>query len=540
MRGSRYNKEKLLFRRQYALGPHFLEDFHGWKRIRGGPHLCLTVHPDLPVSQASRGGLSLLLIGYMLDPFRPLDQDSDILERLLRHLEEGGTRESLIQRTEFLGGRWVLVAAGGGSPWLFHDPCGYRPVFHTTGATSPVWCASQPGILAEVLGLSGDREAWRSFRMHKRRDPQYSWPGQTTLFREIRHLQPNHYLDLRTGESRRYWPVGDLAPRDPEEVVEENARLLQAMIESASHRFELALTLTAGRDTRTLLAASKALRDRLFVFTLMYWNLNWNSRDISVPSRLLSKLGIAHHVIVCPSRMDKEFCQIWRRHVVTAHDTYGPIVQAQYEGYPQERACMQGIGMPIIMVPYLRRLNRWKPEGDPENPDPNLLAWLGYWRDDFSRKALARWLADVPRTNLRTLDLFYWEEREGGWTAMTLAESDLVQESFVPYNCRLFLKNGLSLPRSFRSWPNYTQHEALMRRMWLEVLTEPFNPPDEPTRIGAAILSLSRLKQKIRTHPPSSMGTGIVTAYQRHPWLTALDRLPSRAPHNRPSTTRAN
>lgn len=521
----KYDRGRLLFRRQYVLGPRFLEDFPDWRRVHAGPSFCLTAHPDLSTTVTSRGDISLALIGYMLDPHRPEDQDEDILARLLRHLEEGGTRESLIQQTEALGGRWVLVVARGNSPWLFHDPCGYRQVFYTSRASGGLWCASQPGLLAELLHLSMDREALRFLHRHRRQDPQYSWPGETSPFREVRHLQPNHYLDLRAGTRHRYWPDGNLPPRDAAEVVEENARLLQGLIASASHRFDLALTLTAGRDTRTLLAASRALRDRLFVFTCMYWNLNWDSRDIRVPAKLLPKLGVPHHVIVCPSHMDRAFRAIWRRHVVTARDVYGPIIQAQCEGYPQERVCMSGIGMPILVVPYNRRLKRWRPNADAENPDPELLCWLAYWRDGFAREVASRWLSGVPPTNLRTLDLFYWEEREGNWTAMGVAESDIAQEAFVPYNCRRFLTNGLATPRSFRGWPNFPLHEALMRRMWPEVLGEPLNPPDEPSGIAAAIRSRTKLSQKIRKHPPPTMGTDVVAAFQRHPWLTDLDRL---------------
>ena len=50
-------------------------------------------------------------------------------------------------------------------------------------------------------------------------------------------------------------------------------------------------------------------------------------------------------------------------------------------------------------------------------------------------------------------------------------------------------------------------------------------------KVAAAILSRSELSQKIRKHPRSTMGTDIASAYQRHPWLTDLDRLLWRAPN---------
>ncbi len=526
----KYDAAQLLFRRQYVLGPRFLEGFPQWQRIEAGPSLCLTAHPDLTVSAASTGDLSIVLIGYILDPYRPEDRDEDILRRLLRHLKEGGTRDTLIKMTEPLGGRWVLLVDHGGAIWLFNDPCGCRQVFYTRGTTGPLWCTSEPGLLAELLHLSMDHEARRFFRRYRRRMPQYLWPGDTSPFKEIRHLQPNHFLDLQTGQSHRFWPDADLPAREPREVVEESARLLQGMIESASRRFDLSLTLTAGRDTRVILAASKAVCDRLFLYAMMYWDLNWNSADIQIPAKLLSHFGMAHHVIVCPPRMDRDFRQIWRRHVVTAHDTYGPIVQAECAKYPAGKSQMSGTIMPITSWCFRQILDSRHPEWNQEKPHVEMLTWLTYREDDFSRKAIGRWLACVVPRGVPILDLFYWEEEEGNWEAMTLAEWDLAHESFIPYNCRRFLMSGLSTPASFREQPDYLFHEALIRRMWPELLKEPFNPPVATTRVFAAAKRLGQLQDKIRRNPRLAIFTDAASAYQRHPWLTSLDRLISRHP----------
>ena len=43
--------EKLLYRRQYILGPYFIEKLASWKRINICKSICLTVHPELEVYQ---------------------------------------------------------------------------------------------------------------------------------------------------------------------------------------------------------------------------------------------------------------------------------------------------------------------------------------------------------------------------------------------------------------------------------------------------------------------------------------------------------
>jgi len=528
MKRTKYDQERLLFRRQFVLGPRFLDGFPSWTRIDLPSGLHLTVHPDLPISRASGSDDSITLLGYILDPYHPEDRDADIIQRLLKHLEEGGTRGTLIRLTYPLGGRWILLVIAGQERWLFHDACGHRQIFYTD-APRPFWCATQPGILAKVMGLSMNRDTLRYYRTYRRKDPQYSWPGDTSPYPGIRRLQPNHLLDLRTRAVIRYWPEGDLTPRSIDEVVAENAQLLRGIIESASLRFRLSLGITGGRDTRTVLAASKSIRNQLYCFTFIWGNMNWKSKDIRVPSNLLTELRLPHHVIVCPPRMEKEFELIFRTNVTTAHDCYGPIVQGLAQGHPQERVCMLGLSLPILRVPTRRRLRHWRPLTDLENIDAETLAWCTYRADPFSHAAIRRWLSDVPRTNIHILDLFYWEEREGSWEAMTLAEWDLAQDSFAPCNSRLFLTNGLSVPESDRGEPRFSFHESLMQHMWPEVLSAPFNPPEELDILSTVLTSLSQLREKIDRKSPPSMGSPAVRAFQRHPWLASLGRIRWRA-----------
>jgi hypothetical protein len=302
-------------------------------------------------------------------------------------------------------------------------------------------------------------------------------------------------------------------------------RLLEGIVESASHRFSLALAVTSGRDTRTLLAASKSIRDRVYFFTSMWGHMGWQTADIRIPSKLLPELGLTHHVVGCPPRADKEFDRILRESVATAHACYAPIIQGEAQGELPTRVGMLGIGMPVLKVPYRRRLKRWRPQADLQNLDAETIAWCGYRTDPFSHEAIRRWLSDVPRTNVHVLDLFYWEEREGGFEAMTLTEWDLARESFSPYSCRRFMENALSVPESHRSEPEYLFHQELIGRMWPQVLQEPFNPHDEPDIFVTVFTGLTQLREKIDRRSPPSMGLPVVRFFQRYPWLADLRRI---------------
>lgn len=499
---AKYDRERLLFRRQFILGRTFQDSFPLWKRLDVRPGICLTVHPDLPALQVRDGRASVTLLGYTLDPYDPAAGDAEILSQLLGRLQKGGTLRDVIRATDTYGGRWIIIADDGHSTWLFNDPCGYRQVVYTGRGTGDVWCASQPGLLAKLFDLPVDEEAWAFIRSFRERELQYWWPADTTLYGRVRQLLPNHYLDLETGVPHRHWPDRDLPVREAEEVVVENAQLLTRLIEGASRRFELALTLTAGRDTRLLLAASKSIRDRLYCFTGIYWEMDWNHRDIRISSSLLSRIDMPHHVIRCPPRMDREFKEIYRANVTTAHDLFGNIAQGWYNQYPQGKVCMKGTANPITKCPFRGRLRRFRPDLTPEDVDATTLAHTQGMVEEFAVKAYDRWLSEAKRTGVNVLDLLYWEDREGQSQSMWQLEGDIAQEVFVPYNCRRYLTNALAVPEPDRRPPDHRLLTMMVDHLWPELLSEPFNPPHTYTVVTTATRLLEEVSDKL-------------------PWLTA-------------------
>ncbi len=471
----KYNTVKLLFRRQFILGPHFIEKFPSWKRVKIRNTLCLTIHPDLNVCQVASENKSLTLLGYILDPNNPHASDSDIINSLLQEVCNCSSLDSFFECTYILGGRWILIVDNGQEIRLFHDACGYRQVYYTdTSFSRAIWCASQTGIIAETLNLEMDGEAQEFIKVVKAIDTEYWWSGDTSPYKEIKHLLPNHYLNLGTGLSQRYWPDRNLEGLSLEESVEKNAAILKGLVKSAHKRFDLALTLTAGRDSRLILAASKEICNDIFYCTLMYWNLHEDSADIKIPSRLLSGLRLKHTVIKCPTFMEDEFEKIYKRNVITAHDVYGTIAQGLYDYYPQERICMKGNAIPIVKSDYGYRLS----ETDRKNITVQILTKLIKKEGNiFVTKALENWLSGARKVyNIDILDLFWWEEREGNWQAMSQTELDIVQEVFVPFNCRTLLTNMLSVNEKHRRPPAYKMHKMLITYLWPELLGKPINP----------------------------------------------------------------
>ncbi len=459
--------DRLRYRRQFLLCRTPPGRFPSWKKtqIRGG--FFVEAHPDLGLAQAADNRLELTLLGYMVDPDRPEKDDARILKRLL---PESRNPLDVIPRTSGIAGRWILIASNGDAAVLLGDPCGLRSVYYTQPA--PFCCASQPSLMPNPA-YSHEAEQHFNNSSYRRKDREYWWPSGVSLYRGISHLTPNHYLDLRTGETRRFWPRQPLIPLDLDEAAERAAALLKRMVVGAAARFRLALPITAGVDSRTLLAAARDIASDLYCYTLVYDRLTPKSHDVAVPARLLPSLGLRHEVMDCKERMPDDFRRIYMANVADAHEAWGDIAYGLHRAYPQDRVCLKGNVSETARCFYYK-------DAYPRTIDgPELARLAGMPGNEFAARHFRQWLdlaAPVARAcGLDILDLFYWEHRMGNWQAMSQLEWDIAQEAFTPFNCRDLLALLLSAPAEHRR-PPYELHRRIIQRLWPDVLKERVNP----------------------------------------------------------------
>lgn len=467
----------LACRRQFILAPGRLDSLIGWQYLKIAPSVHLHVHPDLVCKTARADHFSLTLLGYLTNPHLPDQTDDQILQSLIEGTQCG---DNLFERTECLGGRWILILSTPMDTILFNDPAGLRQTCFTCTSELPLCCASQPGLIGEQLGLEPSTERAADFlEIQRRRDPEYWWPGDSSPYREITHLLPNHYLSLRRRTVHRFWPTGPIPALDAKETVQRVSMLLKGQISAIAKRFSLAMPITAGVDSRTIMAATKECSRDIYYYTLMYrivQRLTEKSADVRIPSRLLRRLGLPHHIIRCPDEMDDQFKFKFNRNVATAHACWGNIIQGLHLEYPSTRVAIDGTCSEIARCFYYKNGKYPQEEITAEQlaqltrmiPSEFVLARFGAWLKE------AKVIEGMH--GMRVLDLFYWEQRMGRWNAMAQQELDIAQESFTPFNHREILVALLGADVGLRCEPRYRIYRRIIRELWPEVLFQPINP----------------------------------------------------------------
>jgi hypothetical protein len=487
---------RLLFRRQFVLGPTPFAPTRHWSSLPLPNDIILSIHEDLHVFSASSAGVTVTLIGVALDPLNPERAEADIVRSLL---ENGSSIRELINSSRPLAGRWIIICQNHEATYLFTDPCGFRQVFYFSDGHR-FWCGSQPEIINAncTLDLNTNDKLQQFLLSPKLSRTESAWVGSQTLYKDCFHLLPNHYLDVNNLEPIRFFPNVTMPLKPASSIIESASSILRGTIEAITKRQNVLMALTAGWDTRVLLAASREVSANIQYFVDRHGVLPEDHPDVWVPGLLAEKLGINLVVKNSVDELPGWFVTAISRNVTGARIL--PKSRMIYDKFigDENRLNINGNASEICRN-YFDKYCKI----DPKNVTaPDLVGMLGYDGLPFVREEIHKWRSNLNPyqvNDVNVLDMLHWEQRIGNWGAQYPAEQDIAIEEVSPFNCRLLIETLLSSPRHLRAAPDYPLYTALIQKMWPEALSVPINPStDSP----AITLNFDLAGQQVRGSIP--------------------------------------
>lgn len=468
--------KNLKYRRQFLLTTKSITTLNNWNEQRLGVHKLYT-HPDLTKFFRSNKTIEVVLLGHILDPKNHNLTESDILGEIV----ENPTPEGIADILYGLSGRFVLIVKLEERLLFFNDACGLRSFFYTQYEYE-LQIASQPLLLQLVTGdIISKKERYDSFfdSDYGKNSKENWFPSGTSLYQNVYHLVPNHYLDSFTLKQTRYWPVKKHEINDYDTSLEKFSTLLQNIIVGGSKKYKLALGVTAGFDSRIILSTCKPIKDKMLFYTLKYRDMTNKSRDIKIPVKLNKVMHFNHKVMDCQIPTDKNFAEIYESNSDMAHlDDWGFIAYGISKNLPEGTMAIKG------SCSETGRCYFYKSGKHPElKSGLELLKYNPKWKGiPFIENQLNRWYNEIsnPKTNkgYPILDLFHWEVSTGSWQTQNQLEWDIVHETYTPFNNRELLDIMLTIDTKFRSKQNdYQIYRDTINKFWPEVLTQPVNPP---------------------------------------------------------------
>ena len=190
--------ENLKFRRQFLLTKAPVTPLPDWKCLQLDEYY-LYAHPDLEVNRAADTKKRIVLIGSMYDPDDPGKGNADILHDILGNTK---TMDALVKWIKRYAGIYALLYIDDEGAFLQHDALGLREIYYFT-KNNKIVCGSQPNLIAkfaspEVKPMNDPDflEFYSKNSKDLRWNPYRKWIGDETYYEGIKHLLPNHYLDI--------------------------------------------------------------------------------------------------------------------------------------------------------------------------------------------------------------------------------------------------------------------------------------------------------------------------------------------------------
>jgi len=252
------------------------------------------------------------------------------------------------------------------------------------------------------------------------------------------------------------------------------ARLRAAVAALAERGEPLWLPLSAGRDSRVLLAAVHAAGVPAVAYTFARAGMDRADRDL--PPRLAAAVGLPHRLIDAPGGVDPARLELFDRHsagrCVDVDRSY--FARGQLDRVPAGAIELGGGVFEAGRCYYHAKLPE-SPGADPAATARAVLAALPSVCPDGVRR-WAEWLHATPDEPLDWRDRFYIEQRSAGWLAAIGQARDLSASTKVHVaSCAAYLAETLALPIDVRRAGHH--HGALVRRLAPELAAFPFNPP---------------------------------------------------------------
>lgn len=460
--------DSLLYRRQFILGDCPIPDLPGWGSIRFGP-FHLKVHPDLETTIAKGSKGEFLLLGFVLQHYRPEANNQELMDVMAATCQN---IEMMLEYCRDLCGRYVIVFNFHGNIGLLNDLIGSRSVYYCIHQNA-IWCASQPSTLAKLLGIEEDHspavEAYVSKDMFASGEGR--WIGDGTRYVGVKHLLPNHYLDFGEKKSIRYWPISPLDAVKLETASRKSAAILENTMHAATNRFQLSMAVTAGWDSRCMLAATSKVRSKIYYYIQKYGGMTDRHPDIKVPRKLAQKLRIPFHIIECPQYKDEAFDTALEKNVFVLHNPAKRVLYRSF--YENFKGKVNASGNISDLCRSFYGIN-------PVHEINDLLALERLSNSEYAADSLKEWYAEAKRGcdafgyNLR--DLFFWEQNLANWGSMFAAELDIAIDEFYPFGTRRLVETILAVAGKLRPYENSNVHRRIIELLWPELLSEPINP----------------------------------------------------------------
>jgi hypothetical protein len=461
-----------MFRNQYIICNGEVDFESDFNKTKWSNELIIYSHKSLTCLAKSNEHIKAAIIGYIIDPFHPDACDADILNEILYHCV---SLELLFKNLQKFSGRYVLLYSNKNDMIAVNDSCALRQIYYNFDNNNIVLTSSLKLYLdsfSEELITTEEKINLKDSREFK--ICEHWWIGENSIDNRFKKLLPNNYLDLKIKKKNRikiFFPEYN----GYQETVRFASNTLKGSINAISKRYNIILPITAGWDSRTILAASKEFKDLINYYIYDYGPNSSSQKDVLIAKRLCNKLGINLKIIEAYEKYDDKFMGTYNKEYLFPRIQSNTMeIQHAYLNYKDTNTVrVSGVTEEIVRCYYGFTSSAVQAE---------MIDYFTGYRgtQKFISREIEDWLQEAQiyskENNIPILDLFYWEQRVGNWATVFLSEEDIAIEEFPPMNNKNLILSMLQIHPKYRSANKYLLIKDIIEQLWSDALAEPINP----------------------------------------------------------------
>jgi hypothetical protein len=343
----------------------------------------------------------LLIAGDIYDPDNPKLDNYDIFKTVVAKMDF----EYALEKLYSYFGKFIIFSFTKNEVKVMSDVTNMLSIFYHS---NKLILSSYPRVISDVLGNKYSLEKVtnvlkREFIKKHYQKTQW-WCGNATAFENINALLPNQYLQIKSKEItifRKFITKTICDTNKTEYCYERSIALLEGFLKSVNERGQFGLTVTGGKDSRILFAASIKLR----LENAVYFVIEPNGIEIE-DSRIAKELCRSANVdlTVLNSNDDADFINKIKSNC--PENEFNDSCPEKDLGIS---TIITGLIPEIISGYYNNRI--FKINGK------NLARLAGQFNCKFAETEYDKWVSEVSKSQLpkgyTKLDLFYWEFRAG-------------------------------------------------------------------------------------------------------------------------------
>lgn len=396
--------------RQFILCKQLTQVPEGWRCESVGEYW-IGIHPELPVSTIifSRDSrYKGYMLGYVIDPFKGEYNKPYIdIETTEKNSYESVSYEPVEAYLDTLSGRFVCVVTDGQSSRVYLD---------ASGSLSMVYDANQKIAAASSMLIPYEQKVdddTHLIETLKLDEKNGLYPFGLTPRKNIKRLLPNHYLELNHWDSIRHWPTISLAEVNKAKTTAvDMGRIMEKTIDTIMQQgFKPYMSLTAGVDSRTMLACANKWVDDITFFT---WDLPDNVAELDVNTAIeLAKKHQLNHIVYDFKEASEQHKKEWLYATsLSIGEMRGCSLTSTINKMDNSQPYFAGNASALCGGIY------WREEANSllELSGKELVKRIGATDDPAIITAAESWLDGLSHMSVNEkLDLAYLEQRLGCW-----------------------------------------------------------------------------------------------------------------------------